>query len=421
MSNSKYTFKNILVISVWILLGAGTVVLLVAAITKKNSEKVTGVQINITGVQNNYFIDKKDVINILEKINGKKIDKVAISSLDLSAMENVLKKDQWVKNAEIFFDNNNVLQVKIAEREPIARIFTLSGVSFYIDSSLTRLPLSDKFSARLPVFTSFPTEVIILKKQDSVLLNGVKTLSEYIDAHPFWMAQIDQIDITPAGTFVLTPKLGNQLIRFGTADNCDEKFNKLLAFYKQVQTKIGWNNYSVVDVQFKNQVIGVNRNAAEIKSDSLRTIQIMKSIIEEAQKNINDSTKIQLPQPTDDNNDKVNNSPVLGNVPDETTVEAKIQGQKSSENKVITVTPIHDPEKPFVKNNLPTESKSVIRQPSSNEKPNPTPLKKQALEKGVGKKEVKKGVKNEVKSEVKKPADETKQVPKAVMPPKSDY
>src|SRR6185437_8620805 len=194
-------------------------------------------------------------------------------------MENALSKQPWVKNAEMFFDNNNVLQVKITEREPIARIFTVSGPSFYIDSSLARLPLSSKFSARLPVFTSFPTDVKVLTKSDSSLLSDVKIMSEFINAHPFWMAQIDQVDITSARTFELTPKLGNQLIRFGSAGNCEQKFNKLLAFYKQVQTKIGWNKYSVIDVQFMNQVIGVNRDKSEIKSDSLRSVQIMKGII----------------------------------------------------------------------------------------------------------------------------------------------
>ena len=72
------------------------------------------------------------------------------------------KKTQWIKKAELFFDNNNVLEVRITEREPIARIFTTSGSSFYIDSSLARLPLSDKFSPRLPVFTDFPTDVIVI-------------------------------------------------------------------------------------------------------------------------------------------------------------------------------------------------------------------------------------------------------------------
>jgi cell division protein FtsQ len=403
-AKNKYKFRKILVISVWTILLAGTVVLLVAAMSKKNNEKISGVEINISGVQNNYFIDKNDFLDILQKENGKDLEKATVSSLDLTKMENRLQKDQWIKRAEMFFDNNNVLQIKITEREPVARIFTISGASFYIDSSLTRLPLSDKFSARLPVFTSFPTEVRILKKRDSFLLNEIKILSQYIGAHPFWMAQIDQIDITPAASFELIPKLGNQIIRFGNITNYEEKFNKLLCFYKQVQTRVGWNKYSVLDVQFKNQVIGVNRDAAEIKSDSLRSVQIMKSIIEEAKRNSNDSTKIQLPQPSDNNNDKINNSPVSNIVPDETINENIIPVKKTAETKISPVTPIHDHEKSFLKRQTPVRSKSVIRHSSSNEKPHPTHEKK-----------------TEVKKQIVKPMEETNRVPKAVMPSKSDY
>jgi len=400
--NKKYTFRKILVISVWILLGSGTIVLLVAAITRKNNEQITGIEINISGVQNNYFIDKKEVLKILEKTNGKSLQKAIVSSLDLTEMENALQKDQWIKKAEMFFDNNNVLQIKIAEREPVARIFTASGASFYLDSSLTRLPLSDKFSARLPVFTNFPTDVIVLSKEDSILLNEIKSLSEFIGNDPFWMAQIDQIDITPERTFELIPKLGNQVIRFGNGDNYEEKFNKLLAFYKQVQTRTGWNRYSIIDVQYKNQVIGVNRNAQEIKMDSLRAIEIMKKIIVDAQKSTNDSTNVQLSQPEDDNSN-INNSHEIENVPDENADKAQINEEK---NKISgSVTPIHVPEKPTFKKTEPVETKPLITHPSSHEKPSPTLVKKA-------------GAKKEV---LKKQEEKIKQVPKAVMPPKSDY
>lgn len=406
--NNKYTFRKILVIAIWVLLGSGTVVLLIAAINKKGNEKITGVEIHISGVQDNFFIDKKDVLNILEKVRKGKLDNAEIGSLDLGGMEKRLEKDQWVRRAELFFDNNSVLQVKIYEREPVARIFTLSGASFYIDSSLKRLPLSDKFSARLPVFTSFPAEVKGLKKQDSLLMYDIKTLSEYIERSPFWMAQIDQIDITSEGNFEFIPKLGNQIIRFGNAENYEEKFNKLFAFYKQVQTRIGWNQYSIVDVRFKDQVVGIKRNAGDIRSDSLRSVQIMKSIIAEARKNTNDSTKIQLSQP-EDNNDKINNSPVLQEVPDERTEVNEVPEIKSSATKVGSVTPIHVPEKPVLKKQLPAESKSVIRHPSSNEKPNPAPSQKSVkmIAGDSGK--------------AKKPLAQEKRVPKAVMPSKSDY
>lgn len=388
-ADKKYKLKKILTVSVWIILASGVVVLLVAAMSKKNTERIRGVEIKISGIQNNYFIDKNEVLKILEKVNGKKLDRASFRSLNLTAMEKQLLQNDWIRKAELFFDNNKVLQVKVTEREPIARIFTVSGASFYIDSSLDKLPLSDKYSARLPVFTGFPKEVRVLKKKDSVLLNNIKILSEYINTHLFWMAQIDQLDITPDGDFELIPKLGNQLIRFGNADNYEQKFNKLLAFYKKVETNVGWNKYSVLDIRYKNQVVGVVRDAAEIQSDSLKAVEIMKEIISEAEKNTNDSTKIQLPQP-EESNEKVNESPVS----DKPSAEIKTEEKITIEKKINTRSIIHKPKKPLLKKQKSEETRSTLHHSPSNEKP-PSTLSNEK--------------------------NEERRVPKAVMPSKSDY
>jgi cell division protein FtsQ len=394
LANKKNTIKKILTVSVWFILVSGVVVLLIAAMSKKKSDKISGIEIKISGVQNHYFIDKNEVQQILEKVNGKKLAHSPSGSLNLTSMEMRLLKEDWIKKAELFFDNNRVLQVRITEREPIARIFTVSGTSFYIDSSLSRLPLSEKFSARLPVFTGFPTEVKVLKKKDSVLLNGIKNLSEYINANPFWMAQIDQIDITSQNDFEMIPKLGNQVIRFGDASEYMQKFARLLAFYQKVEQNIGWNKYSVLDVRFKNQVIGVLRDAAEIKSDSLKTIEIMQKIISEAEKNSNDSTKIQLIQP-EERNERVNQSPVLDEVPAE-----KIE-QKDEETKE-KITPVKKPEeaRPSVKEQKRTESIQKKKPAATVEKRRVSPA---------------------AKTIIKTKKAEQKRAPKAVMPPKSDY
>ncbi len=395
--NGKYTVKKILITMIWIIIASGTVVLLVAAIEKRNNERCAGVEINISGVQNNFFIDKKDVASILEKVNNGKLLKMPLHSIDLALMENELQKTQWIKSAQLFFDNNNVLQVRVKEREPIARIFTSSGASFYIDSSLTRLPLSEKFSARLPVFTDFPTDVIILSKQDSNLTKDIKTMSEFISANPFWMAQIDQIDILPDRTFNLVPKLGNQIIHFGDGEDYQQKFNNLLCFYKQVLTKLGWSHYSSISVEFKGQVVAVRRGAEEIKMDSLRSVQIMKNLIEDAQKHINDSTSIQLEQTNDDDN--INASHENKNIPSEEVKE------NTTNNKQGSVTPIHVPEKPTTTNNASTKKNVVTNHSTSVEKPDPAPLKSKIVKPPT----------------ILKEAEKNKRIPKAVMPPKTDY
>lgn len=317
----KYHFYKILAHAFWLLIAAGTVTLLVAAITKKKNDKCSGIHIQISGVKSHYFIDKEDVINLLQSKNKGNIEHCALRDIDLAAMEKILQKNKWIQKAELFFDNNNILQVKIAEREPVARIFTTSGASFYIDSSILRLPLSEKFSPRLPVFTSFPTDVKILTRKDSGLLKQIRDIGEIINGDAFWMAQIEQIDITPEREFEIIPKIGRQLILFGDGSMYKEKFHNLLVYYKQVAPSVGWNTYAAINLKYKGQVVGVRRDAKEIKADSLRTIQIMKSIIANAQKSMNDTTAIQLVQPAESSN--------IINIPRSTEVIPEEQFEKS--------------------------------------------------------------------------------------------
>jgi cell division protein FtsQ len=152
-----------------------------------------------------------------------------------------------------------VLQVRVEERVPVARLFTTTGNSFYIDSSGERLPLSDKFSERLPVFTGFPSENDNVKHTDSALVRDIINISNYLAQDSFWMAQISQVDITPDNTFEMIPVVGGHVIDFGDGTDYDKKFRRLLLFYQQVLSKTGMDVYERLNVQYARQVIGVKK------------------------------------------------------------------------------------------------------------------------------------------------------------------
>lgn len=287
----RYKIKNILQAMLWIIVGCGSTVLLIAAVKKNDDKRCTGININISGVINHYFIDKKDVEKIISTYAGDQQVGKSIDIFDLNKMEGALKKDIWIKNAEMFFDNNGILQIDIEEREPVARVFTPGGSTFYIDSSLMMLPLSDKFSARLPVFTGFPSEAKVLKRADSALLKDVRNLSIAIQNDPFLMGMIDQVDITGQRSFEMIPKIGNQLIVFGDASDVSQKFRKLRLFYKNILIKTGWSRYSVINLQYKGQVVGKIRGADDVTADSLRTVQLIELIAANTEKMAGDSIK----------------------------------------------------------------------------------------------------------------------------------
>ncbi len=295
MQNPKLNIRKLLTALCWFAIAGAGIVLLVAAVRSKNVKTCAGVAVEISGVSNNFFIDKKDVLGIINNFVGGNPEGRTMSAFNLKDIENNLENDVWVKNAELFFDNNEILRVFINEREPVARIFSASGKSFYIDSSLKVLPLSDKFSARLPVFTGFSHNPDFLSKSDSNLLAQIKELSMALQGDSFLMAMIEQVDITPQYSFEMIPKIGNQLIVFGDAEDAAEKFEKLRLFYKAVITKTGWSKYSVINLQYKNQVVAKIKDAAEKTADSLRAFQIMQLIAEKAASQAADSVLFVTP------------------------------------------------------------------------------------------------------------------------------
>jgi len=273
----------------WVAVTGVTIVLLVAGVRKKDQQLCKEVDINIKGVQNNFFIDEKDVMTAITSIAGMDPVGKKTGSFDLRKMETELEKNIWIKTAELFFDNNGVLKVQVLEREPVARVFTAAGTTFYIDNTCMRLPLSEKFSARLPVFTGFPADNIILSAADSVLLNDIKNISLSIQKDSFRMALIEQVDITPQRLFEMVPKIGNQVIVFGDAGNAEEKFTNLKLFYKNVLPVAGYNYYSSINVQYNGQIVARRRGAEDFTTDSLRTLQIMQLIAERAEQQASDS------------------------------------------------------------------------------------------------------------------------------------
>ena len=261
----------------WVALGAVTLVLLGAGVYKKNHKTCTGIEVAFDGEGANFFIDEKGVAAIL-KSNGI-TEGIEIDKINLRALEGVLKNDQWIANAELFLDNKQVLKVLVQEKEPVARMFTPEGSSFCIDSSCRRLPLSQKLSARIPMFTGFPSDRAILSKPDSALLASAKELAVFIQGDEFWKAQVAQIDITPDG-FEMIPTVGNHIVLLGKDNDFQKKFDRLYSFYKQVWTKVGFEAYEKLDVRFDGQVVATVKGAkTRAIVDSAKAIEVMENLV----------------------------------------------------------------------------------------------------------------------------------------------
>lgn len=267
--NTKGTIRKILVVAMWLAIGGGMVTLLAAAMRLQKTERCSAYSIIIQGAKENLFVDEKEVIKILETSAKGKVVGRSRSSLDLMEMEQLLEKNVWVKDAELYFDNKEVLHVKVKEREPVARIFTLGGKTWYIDKDEMQMPLSSRLTANVPVFTGFPVKKAI-SKRDKALLHEIRLMAEFINNDPFWLAQVAQVDITPDREFEMVPVVGNHVVKLGTSEDIEKKFKRLFIFYKSVLKEAGFDKYRTIDVQFKGQVVGMKGYSSKVDSIQLR-------------------------------------------------------------------------------------------------------------------------------------------------------
>jgi cell division protein FtsQ len=298
--NIQAPVKKILSVVLWCAIGGAVLALLVAAINKKNSSLCKGLDIQINKEGKGVFIDKKEVVRLLEKEGVKNLRDKRVVSFNLMKLEEALLRNVWIKDAQLFFDNNQVLKVQINERQPVARIFMTSGNSCYMDSSGKQLPLVGLVPLKLPLFTGYPSEKIGLHA-DSALDHQIKSLSLFLNQDPFWTDAIEQVNITSSKTFEMIPLLGNQVIEFGDGNDYENKFNRLFVFYRSVLAKTGFEKYTRIKVEYAGQVIGTRRGGSVSRTDSLQALRNVMEMIRMARKMEADTGKIREVKPLENN------------------------------------------------------------------------------------------------------------------------
>lgn len=227
--------------------------ILIAANRKQSDDQIEGMIVTLKHNGREEAFLRKDDVEALIGQQGVNVEDETISSIDVDAIENIVRSNPWVMDAEVYVDNNAKLNIEVVQRSPVARIFDATGNSFYLDKEGFEMPLSDRYAYSVPVFTNYRE-----RESDSMnngLKLGVVHLSSIIKEDIFWNAQITQVEITGLNDFNFYTTLGKQKVKFGDTSSALQKLENLMAFYHEVSNKIGWDRYEVLDVRFKGQVV----------------------------------------------------------------------------------------------------------------------------------------------------------------------
>ncbi len=209
--------------------------------------------VSISNDRKYHSLEQKKIMDLAIYNRNIDIINTPVSKIDVRGIERAIETDPWVQNAQVYIDIERVMHIEVTRRVPVARLFRADGVSYYIDSTLHTMPLSDDYTYYTNVVTNVPylgndSAGVGMKKQ-------IVRLARFINTDSFWSAQVSQIAIDSAGMFELTPVIGEQKILLGDTSRLAEKFANVMAFYKNVLNRIGWDKYQTLDVRFQDQVI----------------------------------------------------------------------------------------------------------------------------------------------------------------------
>lgn len=220
------------------------VILLFSFTSYKNSfRKIKRTEVVFIG-ENSLFLKPETVNKLLIEKNQdlKTLNKV---DLDLKKLETAINQQKLIEKADVFVSVDGVLKAVVKQKTPVGRVFEEAG-SFYVDYEGNKMPLSDNFTARVPLVSG---EITVVKKEK------LSQVLRMINEDEFLKKNIIGIQVLPNGSLVMVNRNYDFQIDFGRTINIEKKFRNYKAFFQKAVLDSSLNTYKKINLKFTKQVV----------------------------------------------------------------------------------------------------------------------------------------------------------------------
>ncbi len=204
------------------------------------------------------LISGDDVMKTVERQFGKLSSKKR-KEIHCEEIESCLLRQNLISTANVFLTLSGTLNVDIVQNRMLVRIYNTSGGQFYLDYDEQVCSALFRGAANVIVasgeLSGQPKPKSLLDSVSFPIYHEIYKIASLIERDNILRNQIDQIYFSKKDKFQLIPKVGDYVILLGETDRLEERLRKLHYLYKEGFTKYGWNNYSLVNLKFDNQVV----------------------------------------------------------------------------------------------------------------------------------------------------------------------
>lgn len=224
-----------------------------------------GMDINVlTGDNNDSLVTEVQIRQMVES-NFDSLENRSLNEIALPAIEQTLRKSPFIKDVDVYVTMNRKLKLKIRSFIPIVRIISNGHKSFYLDRRGYLIPVNPYHPAHVLLAsgnidvtvpdTALSQNLHYKQLNDFSGIEELFNLAKQIKENRFLKAQVEHIYRNRENEYELIPKIGDQVIIFGSASLIKDKLKKLEAIYRRVMPRTGWQTYKSINLKYKNQVI----------------------------------------------------------------------------------------------------------------------------------------------------------------------
>lgn len=241
-----------IVIKIILLVGVlGYLIFCISMLSRDEEKRICiGTEIIIKDYTDPNFVDItfiKELLNMVQKpIKGR-----PLKEIDIKNIERVIQASPYIDSTICYYTPENLMCIQVFPRKPIIHVISNSDEGYYMDINGNDMP-TDRFHLDLCLATG--------DINNKYAKEHLIQIAAYINTHTPWNTEIQQVHVKSPKHIELIPLTGEHIIVIGEPTNIKEKLDKLSVFYEEGLDKAGWNKYSIIDLNYSDQIVCTKKN-----------------------------------------------------------------------------------------------------------------------------------------------------------------
>ena len=214
-----------------------------------------GVDVYILNSDSTVFVTKSGILKELEVKHIKPIGQ-KLSKINTEKIEDALSASEYLENVECVIVNNR-LRIEATQMIPVMRIFDGPN-SYYVNCRGKSMSATARYHVDVPVVQGhFPMRNGQFCGRFTPL--SLLPMVQYVEGNKLLRSLVTMYTVKDSSDIFIVPSIYGHVVNMGHVSGYEEKFKKLLKFYREVMPVKGWMTYDTISVKWDYQVVATRR------------------------------------------------------------------------------------------------------------------------------------------------------------------